>query len=117
MGIKGKVLSVFAIALTAVLSASAAHLYAVQWTVSQPTTIGGREMKAGQYELRVEEGQSKLQVVSHGKMIAEVPCHWIQLPDKAKASSVAVDSNKVTTIQFGGKTAHRFSVARAGLGA
>ena len=80
-------------------------MYTVTWSVSQPTTIGNTEIKAGDYELRVEEGQNQLQVVSHGKMVAQVPCHLIQLPSKAAASEVEVDNNKVTGVEFGGKTA------------
>lgn len=91
--------------LLAALPVWSAHMLDVPWSVSQVTMIGGSEVKPGEYEIKVEEGQSQLQVVSHGKMVVEVPCHWIQLPSKAAASSVEVDSNKVTTIEFGGKTA------------
>jgi hypothetical protein len=91
--------------LLAALPVLAAHMYSVMWNVAQPTTIGNTEVKPGDYELRVEEGQSQLQVVSHGKMIAQVPCHWIQLPAKASSSAVEVDNNKVTSVEFEGKTA------------
>jgi hypothetical protein len=91
--------------LLAALPISAAHMYTIEWNVSQPTTIGNMEVKPGEYELKVEEGQSQLEVVSHGKMVAQVPCHWIQLPSKAAASQVEVDSNRVIGIEFGGKTA------------
>ena len=94
-----------AVLLLAALPVSAAHMYTITWNVSQPTTIGNMEVKPGDYELRVEEGQSQLEVVSHGKMVAQVPCHWIQLPSKAAASQVEGDSNKVTGVEFGGKTA------------
>jgi hypothetical protein len=91
--------------LLAALPAWAAHTYTTTWSVSQPTTIGDSVIKPGEYEIRVEEGQTKLQIMGHGKVVAEVPCHWIQLPSKAAASEVEVDSNKVTSVQFGGKTA------------
>lgn len=91
--------------LLAALPVWAAHMYTVTWDVSQATTIGTTEIKPGEYQLKVEEGQTQLQVLSHGKMVAEVPCHWIQLPSKAAASEVDVDSNKVTAVEFGGKTA------------
>ena len=93
------------VVLLAALPVSAAHMYTVTWSVSQPTTIGNTEIKPGDYDLKVEEGQNQLQVVSHGKMVAQVPCHWIQLPSKAAASEVEVDNNKVTGVEFGGKTA------------
>jgi hypothetical protein len=104
MRLNRKSLSTLALLLAA-LPLSAAHMYMVTWSVSRPTTIGNAEIKPGDYELRVEEGQSQLQVVSHGKMVAEVPCHWIQLPSKTTASEVEVDSDKVTAVEFGGKTA------------
>jgi len=83
----------------------AAHTNSVSWTVYKDTSLGTTEIKPGNYELRVEDGQAQLDVFSHGKMIAQVPCHWIQLPSKAAASQVEVDDNKVTQIEFGGKTA------------
>jgi hypothetical protein len=91
--------------LLAALPVWGAHMYTVTWAVSQPTMVGGSEIKPGEYMIRAEEGQSTLQILSHGKMVAEVPAHWIQLPSKAAASEVEVDSNKVTSIEFGGKTA------------
>jgi len=91
--------------LIAALPVWAARAYTVEWSVSEPTTIGNMEIKPGTYELRAVEGQSQLEVMSNGKMVAEVPCHWIQLPSKAAADEVEVDSNKVTSVEFAGKTA------------
>jgi hypothetical protein len=91
--------------LLAALPAWAARMYTVAWSVAAPTTIGNMEIKPGDYELRAEEGQTQLQVMSHGKMVVEVPCHWIQLPSKAAASEVDIDNNKVTGVEFGGRTA------------
>ena len=91
--------------LLAVLPVWGAHAYTVPWTVTQPTMVGGSEIKPGDYMIRAEEGQETMQIMSHGKMVVEVPAHWIQLPSKAAASQVEVDSNKVTSVEFGGKTA------------
>ena len=104
MRLNGKSLCCLTLLLAA-LPVLAAHMYSVLWNVTQPATIGGTEVKAGEYELRVEEGQPTLQVVSHGKMVAEVPCHWVQLPKKAVSDEVEVDDNKVTSVQFSGETA------------
>jgi hypothetical protein len=87
------------------MPAWAAHKYSVSWAVSQSTTIGSTQLKPGSYEIKAEEGQSQLQVLSQGKVVADVPCHWTQLPAKAAASEVEVDNNNVTSIEFGGKTA------------
>lgn len=83
----------------------AAHMYTMAWTVTHPITIGSMEVKPGDYEIRVEEGQTQLEVISHGKMLAQVPCHWIELPAKAASSEVVADNNKVTNVEFSGKTA------------
>jgi hypothetical protein len=91
--------------LLAALPVWGAHAYTVTWTVSQPTMVGGSEIKPGDYMIKAEEGQDTMQIMSHGKMVAEVPAHWVQLPTKAAASQVEVDSNKVTSVEFGGKTA------------
>lgn len=91
--------------LLATLPVWGAHLYTVKWSATQPTMIGGSEIKPGDYTIQAEEGQTTVQFMSHGKMVVEVPAHWIQLPSKAAASQVEEDNNKVTSIEFGGKTA------------
>jgi hypothetical protein len=82
----------------------AAHADSVTWNVSKSTMLGSTEVKPGQYEIRAEEGKDQLDVISKGKVVAQVPCHWIQLPSKANASLVEVDDGRVTQIEFGGKT-------------
>jgi hypothetical protein len=82
----------------------AAHTNTVNWNVDQPTTIAGTEVKPGEYVLRAEDGGTQLEVVSKGKVIAQVPCQWTQLPQKANASEVDVDGGQVTQVKFGGKT-------------
>lgn len=96
------VLSVFAGLLLA-LPIWAAHTNSVSWNVSQPTTIGGTEVKPGDYVIRADDGGSQLEVLSRGKVIAQVPCQWTQLNEKARASEVDVDNGQVTQVKFGGK--------------
>ena len=83
----------------------AAHTNSVTWNVTQPSTIGGTAIKPGEYVIRAEDGGTQLEVVSRGKVVAQVPCQWTQLPQKAQASEVDVDSGQVTEVKFGGKTA------------
>lgn len=66
--------------------------------------IGGTEIKPGDYVLRVDDGGTHVDVLGRGKVVAQVPCQWTQLPGKAQASEVDVDGNKVTQIKIGGKT-------------
>lgn len=101
---KRQYLSAFA-GLLAALPVWAAHINSVSWNVSQPTTIGGTEMKAGDYLIQVADGGAQLEVMSHGKVIAQVPCQWTQLSQKAVSSEVDVDNGQVTQVKFGGKTA------------
>jgi hypothetical protein len=82
----------------------AAHTNNISWNVSSPTTIGGTEVKPGEYTIRIDDGATQAEVMSHGKMVVEVPVQWTQLTEKARASEVDVDSGKVTEIKIGGKT-------------
>jgi hypothetical protein len=57
----------------------------------------------GNYQLRAEEGQSELQVIHDGKVVATVPCHWTKLTNKPANSEVQINDNQVTQVQFGGR--------------
>ena len=46
------------------------------------TTIGGTQLKAGDYQLKVKDNATELQVTHDGKVVAQVPVKWIQLPNK-----------------------------------
>jgi hypothetical protein len=67
-------------------------------------TIGGTQIQPGQYQLKAEEGKAELQVVAKGKVVATVPCHWTELSAKPSDSQVSTDGDKVTQVQFGGRT-------------
>jgi hypothetical protein len=83
----------------------AAHIDSMNWDVNQPMTIGTTQIQPGAYELRAEEGKSELQVIQKGKVIATIPCHWMELSAKAQGSGVTTDNGKVTQAQFSGRTA------------
>ena len=59
--------------------------------------------KPGDYVIKVDDGGTQLEVLSRGKVVAQVPCQWTQLSAKAQASEVDVDGGKITQIKFGGK--------------
>lgn len=99
---KRNCLSVFAGLLIA-MPIWAAHTNTVSWNVTQPTMIGGTEVKPGEYVIRADDGGSQLEVLSRGKVIAQVPCQWTQMDQKARASEVDVDNGQVTEVKFGGK--------------
>lgn len=81
----------------------AAHTYSTDWSPEQPITIGTMQVQPGQYELKVEEGKSELQVLQKNKVIATVPVKWTTLPNKAANSEILTDGTKVTEVEFGGK--------------
>jgi hypothetical protein len=82
----------------------AAHNLSTDWTPTQPMTTGTTQIKPGEYELKAEEGKSELQVLQKNKVIATVPIHWTTLPTKARSSEILTEGNKVTEVEFGGRT-------------
>ena len=93
-----------------------AHTDTAQLTLTEPTTIGGTQLKAGDYNLEVKPNGTQLKVVNTAtnKTVAEVPCQWIQLQQKPDTTQVLVNNNQVTEIDFGGKTqAVKFSTTSA----
>jgi hypothetical protein len=83
----------------------AAHVDSTDWNPTQSMTIGTKQLQPGRYQLRAEEGKSELEVVQKGKVLATIPCQWVELPAKASNSQVLTDADKVAQVQFGGRTA------------
>jgi len=68
-------------------------------------TIGQTQLKAGEYQLKVKENATQLEVTTQdGKVVTEVPVTWIQLQKKPDNTSVVMDQNRVVEVDFGGKT-------------
>jgi hypothetical protein len=83
----------------------AAHTDSVAFYSDGSTTIAGTQLKQGDYELKVKDNAKDLQVVTgDGKVVASVTVQWVQLPNKPQATSVVVDNNKITEVDFGGKS-------------
>jgi hypothetical protein len=82
----------------------AARVDSIDWAPTRSMTIGGMQIQPGQYQLKAEEGKAELQVIAKGKVVATVPCHWTELPAKASDSQVSTDGDKVTQVQFVGRT-------------
>ncbi len=77
-----------------------------QWSPSQESKIGDKDFAPGNYQLTAPETGNQLSIYKDGKVVAEVPCHWIQLPRKASDTAVFTDPmNTVTQVQFSGRTA------------
>jgi len=77
-------------------------------------TIGGTQVQPGTYSLKAEEGKSELQVVkvdaalpptiANGKVVTTIPCHWTELTAKPFSSRIYTDGDKVTQVEFAGRT-------------
>jgi len=81
----------------------AAHLDSMSWELNEPTTIGNAQVKPGNYLFRAEEGQSELQIIQDGKVIARVPCRWTQLASKAAYSEVRTLNDQIIQVEFAGR--------------
>jgi hypothetical protein len=72
------------------------------FTTTQPITVGTNQLKPGAYTFQVTEGQTEVEILQKGKVVAKVPCHWVKLSAKPMASEVDTDSGKVTEVSFRG---------------
>lgn len=98
-----------AVAAIAVLTAPAwaastsSHKDSTSIDFGQATAIGNKQLQPGKYTLEAKEDQTQLNVLKNGRVIATVPCHWVQLQKKANNSEVLSNKNQVNEIKFGGR--------------
>ena len=78
--------------------------YTAEWDISQATTIGNTQVKPGTYTVEAHANQNTLDVLRDKKVVAQLPCHWIQLPQKASETEVETNNNQIVQVQFSGKT-------------
>lgn len=100
--------AIFAILLTTPLWArpNSSHIDKTPWSPTQQSKIADKDFTPGSYQLTAAESGTEMDVLSNGKMVAQIPCHWIQLPQKAHDNAVFMDANdNVTQVQFEGRTA------------
>jgi len=86
------------------LPARAAHSDSMSWELYETTTIGSAQVKPGNYLFRAGEGQSELQILQDGKVIAKVPCSWTHLMRKAPESEIQILNNQMIQVQFAGRS-------------
>ena len=98
----GIYLATFAFSLIT-LPVWAAHSDSFSWEIHESTAIGNFQVEPGNYLLRAEEGQSELQIIKDGKVIAKVPCRWTHLANKASSSEVKTLDNEIIQLQFAGR--------------
>jgi hypothetical protein len=81
----------------------AAHSDSMSWELHETTTIESAQVKPGNFLFRAEEGQSELQIIQDGKVIAKVPCSWTHLTKKAPESEIEILNNQMVQVQFAGR--------------
>ncbi|MGA8101224.1 MAG: hypothetical protein WB869_03665 [Candidatus Acidiferrales bacterium] len=90
------------LAILAIATPIWARAKSVDLNLTDSATIGTTQLQPGDYQLRVEEGANQVTVVQHDKVIAEVPCHWVQLQSKPRSTEVNSSSNRITEVDFAG---------------
>jgi hypothetical protein len=83
-----------------------AHTDSVPFEVDHTLTIGTQQLEPGNYNLKATDGENQLTIVrsNDGKVVATVPCQWVDLSKKANQSEVVTNANRVVQIEFDGKT-------------
>lgn len=79
-----------------------ARTYKALWIVNTPVTIGGTQVKVGDYQLNADDAKKELTVLQNGKVLATVPGQWVKLPKKADGNAIDAEGGKVTQVRFGG---------------
>lgn len=82
-----------------------AHTDSIRYVATHPVTIAGVQLAAGTYELKADDSTNQVTVQKDGgAVVTQVPCKWIQLPQKPQASEVLSNQSEVTQLDFSGKT-------------
>ena len=100
----GAVVATLILTAPAWAASNSSHKDSTAFDVSQATTIGNTQLQPGHYTFEANEDQSQLNVLKDGKVIATVPCHWVQLKKKASSSEILSNNNQVNEVRFGGRT-------------
>jgi hypothetical protein len=81
-----------------------AHTDSIAFHSDGTTTIAGTQLKAGDYQLKIKDNATELAVTQDGKVVANIPVQWIQLPAKPASTEVITQNDKIVEVDFGGKT-------------
>jgi hypothetical protein len=74
-------------------------------TFGKTAHVGSTMLAPGSYKVRAEENGKQIEFEKDGKVIAQIPCHWIQLNAKPQNDEALVDNDTVQEIRFEGRTA------------
>ncbi len=90
-------LAVTCLAAGATLAFAASNSYKVD--ILDNTTVAGKQVKAGNYKIEVENGQA---ILKHGKETIEVPAHTEQATSKYSGTQIQYVDNAMHEIRLGG---------------
>jgi hypothetical protein len=105
LGFAVSILSALAIAMPLMASANAGKdtkSITAQMDIVKDATIGGKEVKAGTYDVKVNE--TKVTLSRNGKVVAEAPVQWKDASSKSSYSAIVIDGGTVKEIYFNGKS-------------
>lgn len=105
LGFAVSILSALAIATPLVARANAGKdtkSISAQMDIVKDATIGGKEVKAGTYDVKVNE--TKVTLSRNGKVVAEAPVQWKDASSKSSYSAIVIDGGAVKEIYFNGKS-------------
>lgn len=105
LGFAVSILSALAIAMPLVARANAGKdtkSITAQMDIVKDATIGGKEVKAGTYDVKVNE--TKVTLSRNGKVVAEAPVQWKDASSKSSYSAIVIDGGAVKEIYFTGKS-------------
>ncbi|MGH9683231.1 MAG: hypothetical protein ACRD4S_06450 [Candidatus Acidiferrales bacterium] len=80
-----------------------AHTDKTPFDIDQTETIANTQLQPGHYELKVPPQGAEATILKNGKVIAEVPCHWIDLQSKPSEDEVISNGNTIVEVEFGGR--------------
>lgn len=105
LGYAFSILAALAIAMPNAVHANAAKdksTASAQMDIVKDATIGGKEVKAGTYDVKASD--TKVTLSRNGKVIAEAPVQWKDSESKSSYSAIVIDSGVVKEFHFNGKS-------------
>jgi len=99
-------LAISALASISVMAGDKAKTEKRTVTLTVDVMVNGTLVKAGEYEIKFDDGTGELSVIKNGKVKAKTTAHYEARSDKAKQTSLLTVDNGGTTelkgITFGG---------------
>jgi hypothetical protein len=95
----------FASAVLTMAAPAWAHTDTAMLTFDKSVHIGTTMLDPSSYKVRADENASQIEVERNGKVVAQIPCHWIQLNSKSPSDEAVIDNDSIQQIRFEGRAA------------